>query len=162
MRRRQALEEPDVRHRAGELDMAHPLAAHPGPGDLHAALVADDATVLHPLVFAAQALPVRDRTEDLGAEEAVPLRLERPVVDRLRLGHFAVAPGTDLLRRRDRDLDRVEILERLWLVKTAEWLQLSVLPLDLEEFHVETEALELAHENVERLRAGPAAPERPP
>src|SRR6185312_2073444 len=125
---RQPLEEPDVRHRAGELDVAHALAAHPRTGDLDAALVADDAAVLHPLVLAAQALPVRDRTEDLGAEEAVALRLESPVVDRLGLGDLTIAPGTDLLRRSDRDLDRVEILERLWLVKAAEWLQLSFLP----------------------------------
>ena len=61
---RQPLEEPDVAHRAGELDVAHALAAHLGLGDLDAALVADDAAVLHALVLAAEALPVRDRPED--------------------------------------------------------------------------------------------------
>jgi hypothetical protein len=37
--------------------------------DLDAALVADDATVLHALELAAEALPVGDRAEDLRAEQ---------------------------------------------------------------------------------------------
>src|SRR4029434_9259553 len=47
------------------------------------------AAVLHPLVLAAEALPVGDRTEDLRAEQPVTFRLERPVVDRFGLGHLA-------------------------------------------------------------------------
>ena len=120
---RQTLEEPDVRHRAGELDVTHALAANARAGDLDAALVADHSTMLHALVLAAQAFPVGDRPEDLGAEEPVTLRLESPVVDGLCLGDFTTAPGADLLRRRDRDLDRVEILQRSRLVKTAKGLQ---------------------------------------
>ena len=113
--RRQALEEPDVRDGRGQLDMAHPLAADLRFRHLDTALVADDAAVLHPLVLAAQAFPVGDRTEDLRAEEPVALRLERPVVDRLRLGDFAVRPRPDLLRGCERDLDGVEIVDRLGL-----------------------------------------------
>ncbi len=108
--RRQALQEPDVRDRARELDVAHPLAAHPGERHLDAALLADDAAVLQALVLAAQALVVLHRTEDLGAEQAVALGLEGPVVDRLRLLHLAVRPRADLLRRREAGLDRVELL----------------------------------------------------
>src|SRR6185295_19143438 len=122
--RRQALEEPDVRNRAGKLDVAHPLAPDARTGDLDAALIADDAAVLHPLVFAAQAFPVGDRTENLGAEEAIALRLERPVADGLGLRDFAMTPGPDLLRRRDRDLDRVEVLRGLVLLHAAEGLHL--------------------------------------
>jgi hypothetical protein len=81
--------------------------------DFDTALVADDAAVLHALVLTAQAFPVGDRTEDLRAEEAVALRLEGAVVDRLRLGDFAVRPRPDLLRRSERDLDGVEIVDRL-------------------------------------------------
>src|SRR5690606_721443 len=44
--RGERLQEPDVRSRARELDMAHALAAHLGLRDLDAALLADDATVL--------------------------------------------------------------------------------------------------------------------
>src|SRR6187402_620636 len=119
----QALEEPDVGHRARELDVAHALATDARTRHFDAALVADDATVLHALVLAAQTLPVRDRTEDLGAEESVTLRLEGPVVDGLGLGDLTTAPGADLLRRRDRDLDRVEVLQRSRLVKTSKGLQ---------------------------------------
>ena len=105
---RQRLQEPDVRHRRGELDMAHALAAHLGEGHLDAALLADDAAVLHALVLAAQALVVLDRSEDAGAEQAVTLRLEGAVVDGLRLLDLAVGPGADALRAGDRDADLVE------------------------------------------------------
>jgi hypothetical protein len=99
--RRQRLEEPDVRDRRGQVDVAEALAPHLGLDDLDAALLADDAPVLHALVLAAEALVVLHRPEDLGAEQAVTLRLERPVVDRLGLLHLAVRPLPDLLRRRE-------------------------------------------------------------
>ena len=81
----------DDRH--GQLDVAEPLAAHLGLRHLDAAAVADHAAVADALVLAAVALPVLDRAEDLLAEQAVLLRLERAVVDRLRLGHLAVRPA---------------------------------------------------------------------
>ncbi len=77
---RQALQEPDVRDRRGQVDVAEALTAHLGLDDLDAALLADDPAVLHALVLAAVALVVLHRPEDLRAEEAVPLRLERAVV----------------------------------------------------------------------------------
>ena len=80
-------------------------------GDLDAALVADDALVPDPLVLAAVALPVLRRTEDALVEEAVLLRLERPVVDRLRLRHLALRPLPDLVRAGERDADRVEVID---------------------------------------------------
>ena len=96
--RRQALQEPDVRDRRGQVDVAEALTAHLGLDDLDAALLAHDAAVLHALVLAAVALVVLHRPEDLRAEEAVALRLERAVVDGLRLLHLAVRPLPDLLR----------------------------------------------------------------
>jgi hypothetical protein len=48
--------------------MAEAFTADFRQGDFDAALVADDAAVLHALVLAAQAFPVRDRTENFGAE----------------------------------------------------------------------------------------------
>jgi hypothetical protein len=65
--------------------------------------------VLQPLVLAAKALVVLDRPEDLGAEEAIALRLEGAVVDRLGLLHFAVRPRTDFLRGSQADADGVEL-----------------------------------------------------
>ena len=105
---RHALEEPDVRDRHRELDVAEPLAAHLGLRHLDAAAIADHAAVADALVLAAVALPVLDRTEDLLAEQAVLLGLERAVVDRLRLRHLAVRPAADHVRRGEPDADRVE------------------------------------------------------
>ena len=110
--RRQRLQEPDVRDRARELDVAHALAAHLGLRDFDAALLADHAAMLEALVLAAQALVVLDGSEDLGAEQAVALRLEGAVVDGLRLLDLAERPGPDQVRRGQADLDGVEVLDR--------------------------------------------------
>src|SRR6185295_7085131 len=89
----------------------HALAAHLGPGHLDAAALADDPLVADALVLAAVALPVLGRTEDALAEQPVLLRLQGAVVDRLRLGDLAPAPGADLLRGGEPDLDCVEIID---------------------------------------------------
>src|SRR4029079_15930375 len=81
---RDALEEPDVRDRRGQVDVAHALAAHLLARHLDAAALADDALVADALVLAAVALPVLGGTQDALAEQAVLLGLERAVVDGLR------------------------------------------------------------------------------
>ena len=106
-----ALEEPDVRDGRGQVDVAHALAAHLLAGHLDAAALADDALVADSLVLAAVALPVLRRTEDALAEETVALGLERAVVDRLGLRDLAGRPVANLLRRRETDSDRVEIVD---------------------------------------------------
>ena len=119
---RRHLEEPHMGHRAGELDVAEPAPPDRSLGDLDAALVADHPPVLHALVLAADAFPVVDRTEDLRAEESAPFGFQRPVVDRLGLRHLSVRPAPDLLRRSDRDLDRVEVrTERFPLLEFGEY-----------------------------------------
>ncbi len=118
--RRQRLQEPDMRRRARQLDVAHALAAHLGLGHFDAALLAHHAAMLQALVLAAQALVVLHGPEDLGAEQAVALRLEGAVVDGLRLLHFAVRPGADHVRRGKADLDRIEILDRHLLLEQLE------------------------------------------
>ena len=105
----QSLEEPDVRTRAGQFDVTETFAAHFRQRDFDAALVADDAAVLHALVLSAQTFPVRHRTENSGAEQAVFFRLERSVVDGFRLGDFAVRPRANLFRRGQTDSDAVKI-----------------------------------------------------
>src|SRR4026207_2354059 len=85
--------------------MAHALAANAGRDDFDTALFTDDPAVLHALVFTAVALEVLHGPEDLRTEEAVALRLEGPVVDRLRLLDLAVTPLLDLIRGGDRDAD---------------------------------------------------------
>src|SRR5439155_6839027 len=108
---RDALEEPAVGDRRGQIDVAHPLAADLLPGHLDAAPLADDALVADALVLAAVALPVLGRTEDALAEEAVALGLERAVVDRLGLRYLAGRPVANLLGRRETDTDRVELID---------------------------------------------------
>ena len=108
---RDALEEPDVADRRGQVDVAHPLAAHLRARHLDAAALADDPLVADALVLAAVALPVLGRTEDLLAEEPVLLRLQRPVVDGLGLGDLARAPLPDLLGGGQTDGDGVEIVD---------------------------------------------------
>ncbi len=108
--RRQRLQEPDVRARRRQVDVTHAVTANLGLRHFDAALLADHATVLQALVLAAQALVVLDGTEDLGAEQTITLRLERPVVDGFRLLDFAERPRTDLFGRREADLDGIEML----------------------------------------------------
>jgi len=94
---------PDVGHGRGQLNVAQALAANGRAGDLHATLVADDPLVADILILAAVALPVARRAKDGLAEQAVLLRTQPAVVNRLRLGHFTIGPRANLLRRRQTD-----------------------------------------------------------
>jgi hypothetical protein len=105
---RHRLEVPDMGHRNREVDVAEALPADLCLGHLHAASVADHPAIADALVLTAIALPVLHRTEDLLAEQPVALRLERAVVDRLRLRDLAVRPAPDRLRGREHDADRAE------------------------------------------------------
>src|SRR5687767_4383146 len=123
----QGLEEPDVGDGHRELDVTHALATHLRQRHLDAAAIANHATVPDALVLPAMALPVLHRTEDALAEEAILLGLERAVVDGLGLRDLAPRPPvppaahldplallgilgpTDLLGRRDANLNEIEI-----------------------------------------------------
>src|SRR5690606_617050 len=94
--------------------------AHLGLRDFNAALLADHTPVLQALVLAAQALVVLDGAEDLGAEQAVTLGLEGPVVDGFRLLDFTEGPGTDLFRRGQADADGIEVLVGRELLEQVE------------------------------------------
>jgi hypothetical protein len=78
-------------------------------GDFHSAAVADYSPEADSFVFTAVALPVFDRAEYPLAEEPISFRLEGPVIDGLRLGHFAIGPGTDGLRRSQLNPDSLKI-----------------------------------------------------
>ena len=103
-----ALEVPDVGDGSGQLDVAHPLTAHLGAGDLDATALTDDALEADALVLAAVALPVPGRTEDLLAEESVLFGLQGAVVDGLRLLDLAVGPLTDVVSSGEADPQLVE------------------------------------------------------
>src|SRR5207302_1915323 len=117
--RRQAFEKPHVRTRRSQLDMAEPLPTYLTEGNLDPALIADHSAMLHALVFSAQALPVCNRAKNLGAKQTVALWLERTVIDRLRLGNFAVRPGSDFFRTCQADAARVEIGDQTSAIKSG-------------------------------------------
>ena len=114
---RQALEEPDVRDRARQINVAHAFAAHLGKRHFHAALFTNDAAVLQTLVLAAKALVILHRPEDLRAEQTVALGLLGAVIDRFRLLDFAVRPGVDLFGTRETDANRFEVIVLLDLIE---------------------------------------------
>jgi hypothetical protein len=115
----QALEEPDVGDGGSKLDVPHSLPAHLGLDHLDSAFFADDSPVFHPLVLSTVALVVLDRTENLRAEQTVPLRLEGAVIEGFRFFHLAVGPFSDLVRRRDGNADPREIQRVLRLLKSS-------------------------------------------
>ena len=79
-------------NRRSQFDMAHTLTAHTLQRDFNAAFLADNAAILHALVFAAQAFVVLDRTKNTRTEETITFRLECPVVDRLGLANLTIGP----------------------------------------------------------------------
>src|SRR5208337_1557143 len=102
-----------------QLDVPHALAANLGKGHFNAAFVADHAAMFHAFVLTAQAFPVGDRAKNAGTKQAVTLRLEGAVIDGLRLGHFTMRPGPDLLRRRQADADGVKFTNQAYTIIRA-------------------------------------------
>src|SRR5208283_4377656 len=66
--------------------------------------------------------------EDAGAEQAIALRLEGAIVDRLRLGDFPVRPTANLLGRSQADADGVEIGDGISEIKWTRAVQDVLLP----------------------------------
>src|SRR5258708_2575281 len=122
----QGLEEPDVRDGYGELDVTHALATDAAQGDFDAAAIADHTTITDALVLAAVAFPVLDWTEDALAEQAVLLRLERAVVDRLGLQTLAPRPP-------GAEAGHLEPLALLGILRTAHLFGRSDADLDVVE-----------------------------
>ena len=108
--------------------MTHALTANLGQGHFHTAFFADDALILHPLVFAAQALIVLYGTKNARAEQTIALRLEGTIVDGFRLFDFAERPGENLLRRCNTDPD---LFKGQWLtcrIENVHDLMVHVIP----------------------------------
>ena len=96
--------------RARKFDVAHTLTTNLGERDFNATLFTDDTAMLQALVFATQAFVVLGRSKDTRAEQSVPFRFERTVVDGLGLFHFAKRPGTNHLRGCQTNAQRVELV----------------------------------------------------
>src|SRR5271156_5489844 len=105
----QALEEPHVRAGRSQFDVAKPLAADLRQSHLDAALVADHSAMLHALVLAAEALPIRNGSENTRAEQAIALGLKSTVINGFRLGHFTMRPAADFFRGCEADANGIEV-----------------------------------------------------
>src|SRR5438105_1154666 len=79
--------------------------------------------MLHALVLAAEAFPIRHWPEDAGAKQAIALRLERAVIDGLRLGYFTVRPAADFFRRGQADTDGIKVGQLVAKIKRARTVQ---------------------------------------
>src|SRR5579863_9565743 len=122
-----------MRNRRGKLDMAHAVAADLLHGHFDTTFLADDALVLHALVLAAEALVVLHRSENPGTEQAVPLRLERAVVDGFGFLDLAMGPAQNLIRTRKRDANPVEGGNFLALLEDVDQFLIHVFSLLLEK-----------------------------
>ena len=116
---RQAFKKPDMGHRRRQFDMSHALAAYLGLNNFHAAFFTDHTAVLHALVFTAITLVILGGAENFGAKESIPLGLERPIVDGLRLFHFAEGPFADFFRRGQCNPHGVKAQRVFWLLEVA-------------------------------------------
>ncbi len=65
---------PDMRHRGGQVNMAHTLAAYGRAGNFNTALVTNNSLVTGVLIFSAVTLPIPGRSKDRFAEETIFFR----------------------------------------------------------------------------------------
>ena len=106
-----------MRNRRGELNVAHPLTAYLLQGNFNTTFFADNAAILHALIFTAEAFVVFDWAKDTRAEQTVTFRFERTVVDGFWLFDLTERPRQDPLWRGQRDLD---LVKHLW---GCEWVK---------------------------------------
>ena len=73
-----------MRYWGSQLYMPHALSPYLLERYFYTAFLADNALVLHPLVFAAKALVIFRGPKDTSAKKSVSLRLKCSVIDSLR------------------------------------------------------------------------------
>src|SRR6185369_11140539 len=79
-----------------------------------AATIANNAAMFDALIFSTGAFPVLYRTEDAFTKQAALFRLERAVIDRLRVFDFPFGPGPDVFGRRDLNghvIDQIHLIQ---------------------------------------------------
>src|SRR6185437_15729234 len=107
-----AFEKPDVRHRHGQFDVTHALPADARECDLDTAPVTDHAAVLDAFVFATGTFPVLHGAENTLTKQPSLFRLERTVIDRLRILDLPLRPGADRFGGSDADADVIHQIDR--------------------------------------------------
>ncbi len=78
--------------------MTEAFASYFGLSNFDAALVANYATVFHPLVLAAETFPVSYWSKDSRAEKPIAFRFERSIINCFGFGHLTMRPLPDLFR----------------------------------------------------------------
>src|SRR5512145_1252694 len=89
-------------NRAGKAYMAHSLPSYLRLNNLNTAFLADNTSMFHPFVFAADTFIILHRTEYFSAEQSVSFRLECPVIDCFRFFDLSVRPFFDQFGRSQR------------------------------------------------------------
>ncbi|CRH93011.1 Uncharacterised protein [Chlamydia trachomatis] len=102
------LEIPNMGNGRCEFNVPHALTAHFRAGHFHATAFAYDSLVARALILAASALPISGWTKNLFTKQTIFFRLKSTIVDRLRLRHCAVAPGTNVLRCGERNMKLIK------------------------------------------------------
>ena len=104
-----AAHKPNMRNRGGQANVPHPLAAHDRLSDKLAILVYCSFAAAHTLELAVVWVDIFDWAKNTLTKQAIALRLLGSIVNRLRLGDFAVAPLEDILGAGDGQAYRIKI-----------------------------------------------------
>src|ERR1700675_3518863 len=75
--------------------------------------------MFHALVLAAETFPIRSRTENAGAEQAIALWLKSAGINGFRLGHFPMRPASDLFRGCQADANGIKISHGICHIERA-------------------------------------------
>ena len=79
----------------GQFNMTHSLSTHFGKRHFNTTFLTDNATMLHALVLATQALIIFHWAKDLGTEKTFTLWLKGTIVDGFRFFYFTKRPRAD-------------------------------------------------------------------
>lgn len=101
-------------YRRCQLDVSHALTPHLGLNDFHPAFFTHHAPVFHAFVLAAVTFVILGGSENLGAEQSVPLRFERPVINGFRFFDLPMGPLSNLVGRGKADLNTLINLGIFW------------------------------------------------
>src|SRR3989344_8072348 len=86
-------------HRRGQFYMTHTLPPHNGTCNLNATLLADNAFISDTTILAAITFKIFIRSKDLLVKKTVTFASLSAIIDGFRLGHFAMRPLFDPIRR---------------------------------------------------------------
>src|SRR5258706_2433856 len=87
-----ALDEPDMRNRRSQLDVAHSIAPDLRSRHFDAAFIANHTFIAYTLVFSTITFPILLWAKYFLTEKTITFGFQRSIVDRLWISHFAVRP----------------------------------------------------------------------